>query len=121
MEKECRENWGRMEKNNQGRMDEKWKKNGKKWRKKETEFLNPYSFITQCSKPLIFQIINSVRSNNVSLKYQNSIPLGYKDIRFKSLSLWQRLKSFLKKKRRRAIRIKARVEQEGYGSNVMTV
>ena len=27
MEKEWREKWGRMEKNNQGRMDEKWNKN----------------------------------------------------------------------------------------------
>ena len=32
-----------------------------------------------------------------------------------------RKKKFLKKKRRKARRIKARVEQEGYGSNVMTV
>ena len=32
-----------------------------------------------------------------------------------------RKKKFLKKKRRKVRRIKARVEQEGYGSNVMTV
>ena len=113
-EKEWRKHGGRNGEEWRKIIKEEWMKNGirmeKIWRKKETEFLNPHSFITQCSKPLIFQIINSVRSNNVSLKYQNCIPLCYKDIRFKSLSLWQRLKSFLKRKRRRAMRIKARVE-----------
>ena len=33
-------------------------------------FSNPYIFVTRWWRPLIFQTINSVRSNNHSLKYQ---------------------------------------------------
>ena len=44
-------------------------------------FYNPYIFSTQSCKPLIFQTINSVRSINLSLKYQRFTPSGCKDIR----------------------------------------
>ena len=37
---------------------------------------------TQCGRPLIFQTMNSVRSNNVSLKYQRFTSSGCKDIGF---------------------------------------
>ena len=40
--------------------------------------------------------MNSVRSNNVSLKYQRFAPSGFKDIDIILLSLWQRLNSFKK-------------------------
>ena len=40
-------------------------------------------FATQCSKPLIFQTMNSVRSNNLSLKYSKCKPSGCKDIRIR--------------------------------------
>ena len=33
-------------------------------------FLNLYIFSTRCCRPLIFQTMNSVRSNSLSLKYQ---------------------------------------------------
>ena len=37
-------------------------------------------FATRCCRPLIFQTMFFVRSNNLSLKYQRFTPLGYKDI-----------------------------------------
>ena len=37
---------------------------------------------TQCRRSLIFQTMNAIRSNNVSLKYQRLTPLGCKDIGF---------------------------------------
>ena len=40
----------------------------------------PYILATQCRRPLIFQIIISVRSNNLSLKYQRYIPTGCRDV-----------------------------------------
>ena len=39
-------------------------------------FSNPY---TLARRPLIFQTMNSVRSNNLSLNYQRLTPLGCKD------------------------------------------
>ena len=36
----------------------------------------PYIFATQCRRPYIFQTINSVRSNNLSLKYLRFIHTG---------------------------------------------
>ena len=43
-------------------------------------FFNAYILATQCRKPLIFQTINSVRSNCLSLKYQRFAPSGRQDI-----------------------------------------
>ena len=40
----------------------------------------PYIFATQCRRPLIFQFMNSVRANSLSLKCQSFTPSGYKDI-----------------------------------------
>ena len=39
-------------------------------------FSNPWIFANWWRKPLIFQTINSVRPNNLSLKYQRFTPLG---------------------------------------------
>ena len=39
-----------------------------------------YIFATQCRSHFIFQTINFVRSNNLSLKYQRHTPSGCKDI-----------------------------------------
>ena len=44
------------------------------------KFSNPNIFATQCRRPYIFQTMNSVRLNNVSLKYQRPSPSGCKDI-----------------------------------------
>ena len=44
------------------------------------KFSNPNIFATQCRRPQIFQTMNSVRSNSVSLKYQRPTPSGCKDI-----------------------------------------
>ena len=43
-------------------------------------FSKPYTFGFQSRRPQIFQTMNSVRSNNISLKYQRFATLGYKDI-----------------------------------------
>ena len=43
-------------------------------------FSKSYIFIFQCRRPQIFQTMNSVRSNNISLKYQRFTTLGSKDI-----------------------------------------
>jgi len=37
------------------------------------KFFNPYIFAIQCCRHLTFQTMNSVRSNNISLKYQYEI------------------------------------------------
>ena len=34
------------------------------------QFSKPYICATQCRRPLIFQTMNSVRSNSISVKYQ---------------------------------------------------
>ena len=53
---------------------------------KGIEFLpqtsNFNTIATQCRRSLIFQTMNAIRSNNVSLKYQRLTPLGCKDIGF---------------------------------------
>ena len=41
---------------------------------------NPDIFATWCCRPLIFQTMISVRSNNLILKYQGFTPSGCKDI-----------------------------------------
>ena len=41
---------------------------------------NPYIFGFQCRRPLTFQTMTSVRSNNLSFKYQRFTTLGFKDI-----------------------------------------
>ena len=57
-------------------------------------FSNPYIFPIQCGRPLIFQSMNYVRSNNLSLKYQMFTPTGCKDIEIWTFkSLWQQLSS----------------------------
>ena len=43
-------------------------------------FSNPYIFRFQCRIRLIFQTISSVRSIDISLKYQRFTTLGFKDI-----------------------------------------
>ena len=40
----------------------------------------PYILATQCHRPQIFQTISSVRSNNLSLKFQRFTPTGCRDI-----------------------------------------
>ena len=54
-------------------------------------FSNYYIFTVQYRRPLIFQTLNSVRSNNFILKYQSFKPLGCNDIGIKSLSLRQKV------------------------------
>ena len=44
------------------------------------KFFNPNIFATQCRRPQIFQTLNYVSSNNVSLKYQMPTRSGCKDI-----------------------------------------
>ena len=43
-------------------------------------FSNSYNLATHSLRPLIFQTINSLRSNSLSLKYQRFTPSGCKDI-----------------------------------------
>ena len=43
-------------------------------------FYNLFIFATQCSRPLIFQTINSARAYNLSLKYLRFTPSGSIDI-----------------------------------------
>ena len=43
-------------------------------------FHNPYTFSTLCRRPSTFQTMKSVRSNNLSLKYQRFTPFGCEDI-----------------------------------------
>ena len=38
--------------------------------------VNPYIFATQCGRGLTFQPMNSVRSNNLNLKYPSFTPVG---------------------------------------------
>ena len=40
-------------------------------------FSNPYIFATQCRRAQIVKTMNSVWSNNQSLKYQRFTPYGY--------------------------------------------
>ena len=52
------------------------------WENKGTnsDFLIPISLDSNLVKPLKFQTMTSVRSNNISLKYQRFTTLGLKDI-----------------------------------------
>ena len=43
-------------------------------------FSKPYIFEFQWHRPEIFQTMNSVRSNKISLKYQRFTTLGFKDL-----------------------------------------
>ena len=59
-------------------------------------FDNTYIFATQCRRLKIFKTMNSVSSNNLSLKYQKLTQSGCKDIRIlifgfvaKTQILWQ--------------------------------
>ena len=47
----------------------------------------PYILATQCRRPQIFQTNNSVRSNNLSLKYQRFIPTGCRDIEIRKFEV----------------------------------
>ena len=55
-----------------------WSKELSLWHK--LWFYNLYNFATQCRRPKIFQTMNSVRSDNLSLKYQRFILSGCQDI-----------------------------------------
>ena len=44
-----------------------------------------YIFATQCRRTLLLQTINSVLSNNLSLKYQRFKPSGFKDIEIQQI------------------------------------
>ena len=57
-------------------------------------FSIPYIFATQCCRPWIFQTINSVRSNNLSLKYQRFRPPGCRDIGFRNFEFVAKLNFF---------------------------
>ena len=46
-------------------------------------------------RPLIFQTMNSVLSNNLSLKYQRFIPLICNDIRIRKFEFVAKLNSFI--------------------------
>ena len=55
-------------------------------------YSNSYIFATQCGKPLIFQTMNFVRSNDLSLIYKRLAPSGWKDLeiyKFKFLAKTQ--------------------------------
>ena len=43
-------------------------------------FSNHYIFGTKCCRPYIYQTMNSVRSNNMNLKYQRLTTSSSKDI-----------------------------------------
>ena len=51
------------------------------------KFCNPFIVGTKCLRPEIFKTMNSVRLNNLSLKYQWFILLGCKDIGIRKLEL----------------------------------
>ena len=61
-------------------------------------FFNPCIISIRCCRRLIFQTINSVRSNSLSLKYQRLTPSGYRDIRIIKFK-WRKLNSFQTKLR----------------------
>ena len=52
-----------------------------------TNSSNPYIFATQCCITLIFQTMSSVRSNNLSLKYQRLTLSGCSDIRIRKFDI----------------------------------
>ena len=57
-------------------------------------FSNPYFFSTQCRWPLIFKTMNSVRSNNQSLKPPRFKPSGCTDIGIRTFMFVAKLSSF---------------------------
>ena len=58
-------------------------------------FSNSFSFATQCCRPYILQTFNSVRSNNLNLKYHRFTPPWFAKIKgIRNLSLWLRLNTF---------------------------
>ena len=60
-------------------------------------YSNPYNFATQCRRPYIFQTMNSVRSNNHSLKYYRLTPSGFKYIRIRKFEFVATTNFFVKK------------------------
>ena len=50
----------------------------------QTLTVSPYILATQCRRPLIFQTMNSVRLNSLSLKYNWFTPSGCKDIEIRT-------------------------------------
>ena len=60
-------------------------------------FSSHYLCATQCLTIYIFQTINSVRANNLSLKYERFTPAGCKDIGIRKVEFkYPNLKSNLK-------------------------
>jgi len=49
----------------------------------QTLTVSPYILATRCCRPLMFQTMNSVRLNSLSLKYHWFTPSGFKDIRIR--------------------------------------
>ena len=47
----------------------------------------PYILATQCRRPKIFQTVNSVRSNSLSLKYQRFMLTGCRDKEIKKFEV----------------------------------
>ena len=54
---------------------------------------------TQCRRPLIFQTLKDIRSNNVSLKYQSFTSKGCKDIGFKKTEFLAKTQFLLRKRK----------------------
>ena len=50
-------------------------------------FSNTYIFATQCRRPQIFQTMNYVGSNSLSLKYQGFPPSDFQDIGIRKFEL----------------------------------
>ena len=48
--------------------------------RRKLRFSNTYIFATQCRRPQIFQTMNYVRPNRLSLKYQGFPPSDYQDM-----------------------------------------
>ena len=65
---------------------------------KSIRFSNPYIFATQCRRSYVFQTINSLRLNNLSLKYQMFMPSGCKDIQIKKFEFVTKTEFFYKQK-----------------------
>ena len=57
---------------------------------------NSYIFAARCQRRLIFQTMISIRSNNLSLKYQRFKETPSKKKELAILSLWQKLSYFAK-------------------------
>ena len=55
----------------------------------QTLISNSYIFAVKCCRHLTFQTVTSVRSKNISLKYQRFTTQGSTDIGIKNQNLWQ--------------------------------